>query len=68
VAGVVEDTSLVAVIAFDELLRTAKVAGETEREPFLFFLAAAALYLMMTYVSDRGRQIIEAKTAIVGNH
>jgi len=63
-----KDTSLVAVIAFDELLRTAKVAGETEREPFLFFLAAAALYLLMTYVSDRGRQIIEAKTAIVGNH
>jgi len=31
-------------------------------------LAAAALYLLMTYVSDRGRQIIEAKTVIVGNH
>jgi His/Glu/Gln/Arg/opine family amino acid ABC transporter permease subunit len=63
-----KDTSLVAVIAFDELLRTAKVAGETEREPFVFFLAAAALYLILTYISDRGRRVIEAKSAIVGHH
>ena len=62
-----KDTSLVAVIAFDELLRTAKVAGETEREPFIFFLVAAALYLLMTWVSDQARQALDAKTALVGN-
>ena len=50
-----KDTSLVAVIAFDELLRTAKVAGETEREPFIFFFAAGALYLLMTWLSDRAK-------------
>ena len=48
-----KDTSLVAVIAFDELLRTAKVAGETEREPFIFSLAAGVLYLLMTWVRDQ---------------
>lgn len=61
-----KDTSLVAVIAFDELLRTAKVAGETEREPFLFFLAAAGLYLLMTWVSDRLRRQVETRVALVG--
>jgi len=61
-----KDTSLVAVIAFDELLRTAKVAGETEREPFIFFLAAAILYLVMTWVSNRVRERIEDRVAIVG--
>ena len=61
-----KDTSLVAVIAFDELLRTAKVAGETEREPFIFFLAAAVLYLVMTWVSNRVKDRLERRVAIVG--
>lgn len=61
-----KDTSLVAVIAYDELLRTAKVAGESEREPFIFFLAAAVLYLLMTWISDHGRRHIDQRVALVG--
>lgn len=60
-----KDTSLAAVIALDELLRTAKVAGESEREPFLFFLAAGALYLVMTAVSERLRVWLSQRTALV---
>jgi His/Glu/Gln/Arg/opine family amino acid ABC transporter permease subunit len=60
-----KDTSLAAVIALDELLRTAKVAGESEREPFLFFLAAGVLYLAMTAVSERVRQLLSDRTALV---
>jgi len=63
-----KDTSLVAVIAFDELLRTAKVAGETEREPFIFFFAAGALYLLMTWLSDRARGRLEKRVALVGRN
>ena len=63
-----KDTSLVAVIAFDELLRTAKVAGETEREPFIFFCAAALLYLLMTWLSDLIRKAIAKRVSIVGAH
>jgi His/Glu/Gln/Arg/opine family amino acid ABC transporter permease subunit len=63
-----KDTSLVAVIAFDELLRTAKVAGETEREPFIFFLVAGALYLAMTSVSDRAKERLEGRVALVGRN
>ena len=60
-----KDTSLAAVIALDELLRTAKVAGESEREPFLFFLAAGVLYLAMTALSERFRQLLSDRTALV---
>lgn len=60
-----KDTSLAAVIALDELLRTAKIAGESEREPFLFFLAAGALYLVMTAASERLRGYLSARTALV---
>ena len=63
-----KDTSLVAVIAFDELLRTAKVAGETEREPFIFFFAAGALYLLMTWLSDRAKGRLEKRVALVGRN
>lgn len=48
----VKDTSLAAVIALDELLRRAKIAGESSGEPLVFFLAAGALYLALTGVSD----------------
>ena len=48
----IKDTSLAAVIALDELLRVAKVAGEATRNPLLFLLTAAALYLIMTSLSD----------------
>jgi ABC-type arginine transport system permease subunit len=61
-----KDTSLVAVIAFDELLRTAKVAGETEREPFIFFLAASVLYLLMTWVSDQTKIRLENRVSLPG--
>ena len=47
-----KDTSLGAVIALDELLRVAKIAGENTRDPLLFFLAAGLIYLCMTIVSD----------------
>lgn len=54
-----KDTSLAAVIALDELLRRAKVASETTREPLTFLLAAGALYLVMTGVSDLLRHRLE---------
>ena len=63
-----KDTSLVAVIAFDELLRTAKVAGETEREPFIFFLVAGVLYLLMTWVSDQAKIRVENRVSLAGRN
>ena len=57
----IKDTSLAAVIALDDLLRMAKVAGENTREPLLFFLAAGALYLMLTALSDIGRARLEKR-------
>ena len=54
-----KDTSLAAVIALDDLLRQAKVAGETTREPLVFYLAAGAIYLILTAASDVGRSRID---------
>ena len=54
-----KDTSLAAVIALDELLRHAKVASESTREPLLFYMAAGVLYLIMTGLSDIVRYRLE---------
>lgn len=65
---VLKDTSLAAVIALDEVMRVAKVAGESEaaggaaHAPLVFFLAAGVLYLMMTAVSDAARARLEARS------
>jgi ABC-type arginine transport system permease subunit len=55
-----KDTSLAAVIAVDDLLRQAKVASETTREPLLFYLTVAVIYLVMTGLSDLVRMRVEA--------
>ena len=56
-----KDTSLISIIALDELLRWSKVAAETTKQPFTFYIAAAAIYLLMTIVSDIARNYFEQR-------
>lgn len=56
-----KDTSLISIIALDELLRWSKVAAETTRQPFTFYMVAAGIYLVMTIVSDVLRQRLETR-------
>jgi polar amino acid transport system permease protein len=46
-----KDTSLVSVIALNDLLRMTSVAVERTRKPFEFYAAACAIYLLMTAIS-----------------
>lgn len=54
-----KDTSLVSVIALDELMRETSVAAEATQRPFVFYLAATVLYLLLTVVSDYFRARLE---------
>lgn len=56
-----KDTSLVSIVALDELLRWSKVAAETTKEPFLFYITAAVIYLLLTVVSDIFRHRFEQR-------
>jgi polar amino acid transport system permease protein len=49
-----KDTSLVSVIALDDLLRKTNVAVGTTKEPFLFYFTACMIYLAMSIVSSIG--------------
>jgi polar amino acid transport system permease protein len=46
-----KDTSLVSVIALNDLLRETSIAVEKTRQPFQFYAVACVLYLAMTAVS-----------------
>jgi His/Glu/Gln/Arg/opine family amino acid ABC transporter permease subunit len=58
-----KDTSLISVIALDELLRWSKVAAETTKQPFTFYMVAAFIYLFFAILSDMGRYRLEARAS-----
>ena len=58
-----KDTSLVSVIALNDLLRETSVAVRATKEPFLFYLVACLIYLAMSMVSSVG---IARHRALVG--
>lgn len=47
----IKDTSLISVIAFDELMRKTFIAVGVAKEPFLFFGVACLVYLAITGLS-----------------
>jgi His/Glu/Gln/Arg/opine family amino acid ABC transporter permease subunit len=59
----IKDTSLISIIALDELLRWSKVAAETTKQPFTFYLVAALIYLLFTLLSDIVRHRLELRAS-----
>jgi His/Glu/Gln/Arg/opine family amino acid ABC transporter permease subunit len=55
----VKDTSLVSVIALDELARKTQIAVGVEKQPFTLYLAAALIYCAITLVSSAGQGRLE---------
>jgi polar amino acid transport system permease protein len=54
-----KETSLVSVIAFNDLLRMTSVAVGTTKEPFFFYFIACMIYLFFSIVSSFGIGAIE---------
>ena len=60
----VKATALVSVIQLQELMFWSKRAGEATREPFTFLIVAAAAYLLLTFISERGLAVLEARASV----
>ena len=56
-----KDTSLVSVIAIDDLLRVTGIAVRVTKQPFFFFGIACLLYLVMSMISSIGITAIERR-------
>ncbi|MEM6711323.1 MAG: ABC transporter permease [Pseudomonadota bacterium] len=54
-----KDTSLVSVIALNDLLRQTQVAVGVTKEPFFFYLIACLIYLGFTLISSVGTNALE---------
>ena len=54
-----KDTSLVSVIALNDLLRMTSVAVGTTKQPFFFYFVACMIYLVFSIVSSVGIGAIE---------
>ncbi len=48
-----KDSTLISVTGLAELMRTSQIAAGSTKQYFLFYIAAGALYLVLTTVSDR---------------
>lgn len=57
----IKDTSLVSVIALNDLLRQTQVAVGVTKEPFFFYLIACLIYLMFTLISSAGINRLEVR-------
>jgi polar amino acid transport system permease protein len=54
-----KDTALVSVIALNDLLRMTSAAVGTSKQPFVLYLVACLIYLVMSIVSSFGINAIE---------
>ncbi|TSJ61704.1 ABC transporter permease [Starkeya sp. 3C] len=58
---VLKESALISVVGLIELMRQAQIGAGSTRQPFSFFLTAAALYLLITFVSGIGFQALEKR-------
>lgn len=56
-----KETSLVSVIAYDELLRKTNIAVGVTKEPLFFYSIACLIYLVLAIISSRGLAVIDAR-------
>ncbi len=56
-----KDSSLISVTGLAELMRVSQVASGSTRQPFVFYLAGGALYLVVTVISNRVFNQAEAR-------
>ena len=61
--GLIKDTSLVSVIAVSELTLATKEVIATTFLPFPLYLAAAAIYWLLSFVCERVQHGLERRLA-----
>lgn len=60
----VKATALISVVGLQDMMFKAKSAADATREPFTFFLAVAALYLLITSISLLGLRLLEKRYSL----
>lgn len=66
--AMLKDTSLVSIIAVEELMRKGQILNTTYFKPFEIFLAVAFIYLIMTLTFSRFVDYTERRLGVRGHH
>jgi cystine transport system permease protein len=66
--SLIKDTSLVSVITVTELLRTAQELIASTYQPLPFYLAAAAIYWVLSTALSLVQRVLERRLALPGRH
>ncbi|MDL2398107.1 ABC transporter permease [Rhizobium mayense] len=59
---VLKDSALISVTGLVELIRQAQIGAGSTREPFLFYIVAAGLYLVITSASSGAFRLAETRS------
>jgi polar amino acid transport system permease protein len=61
--NILKDSSLISVVGLSELVFTGKTAAASTKHYFFFYLVTAAIFLVLTTVSNLGISYIERRTS-----
>ncbi len=59
-----KDTSLVSIIAVNDLVRYANRAIATTKEPFFFYTVLALIYVTLTFLSGQVQHVLERRASV----
>jgi polar amino acid transport system permease protein len=65
-AIVIKDSSLVYILGVPEILRQAQYYSARTYKPFIAYIAVAAIYFILTFLTNRGLDALELKLRIPG--
>ena len=65
-AIVIKDSSLVYILGVPEILRQAQYYSARTYQPFIAYIAVAAIYFILTFLTNRGLDALELKLRIPG--
>lgn len=64
--SLIKETSLISIVGLTDIMRVASIGAGSMRAPLTFYLAAAALYLLLTSIALVAFNLLERRFAVPG--
>ncbi|WP_368516718.1 ABC transporter permease [Rhizobium sp.] len=65
--SLIKETSLISIVGLTDIMRVASIGAGSMRAPLTFYLAAAALYLLLTTIALIAFNLLERRFAVPGH-
>lgn len=61
--SLLKDTSLISIVGLEEIMRVSALAISSTHQPFRFYLIAAVIYLLLTFLNTAGLHWLERRAS-----